>query len=83
MYYFPLNDISFKIVFNNLQYLISLENKLKGNYLWEFKRNKNYEHGPFKIYLNREKNSLSKTYETNGTIRPPQKILSEKHACII
>ena len=35
VYYFPL--ISFKIVFNNVQYLILLENKLKGNYLWEFK----------------------------------------------
>ena len=53
VYYFPLT--SFKIVFNNLQYLILLENKLKENYLWEFKRDKNYEHDPFKIYLNRKK----------------------------
>ena len=31
VYYFPL--ISFKIAFNNVQYLILLENKLKGGYL--------------------------------------------------
>lgn len=56
VYYFPLT--SFKIAFNNVQYLILSENKLKGNYLWEFKRNKNDEHDSFKIYLNRKKNKF-------------------------